>query len=61
MGRFEESEVRLVEGEEVTKEVKMRQAVKRLKAENKLVVETERARKAQERYVIVKMFLEPIL
>ena len=56
MGRFEESEARLAEGEKVAKEVKMRQAVKRLQAENKLVVKTERARKAQERYVIAKFF-----
>ena len=51
MEKFEDAETDLVREEEAAKEVKMRQAVKRLRAENQLAINAERTKKAQERCV----------
>lgn len=56
-GKFEEMETDLVQGEEAVKDMKRRQAVKRMQAENKLVVDAERARKTKEKYVYIIMSL----
>ena len=52
-GRFEEAEATLEVEEEVVREIKGRRAMQRLQGQTRMMVNAERSRKAQERFVCV--------